>query len=147
MVSTLPIITQVSPLTVADCVEMPYSPVLLLDSKFDVSITDDPAFREACEDGFGGYFEGMYEMDEEQEESLFVARCYSWAEVVEWVVDNALSEEKPGRLLPCVERAGYALGWLSALALTDRSTARRALTVLEALLAPSEKCLRRGLVA
>src|SRR6266567_9192245 len=146
MVSTLPIITKVSPLTVADYVEMPYSPALLLDSKFDASITDDPEFREACKDGFTFYFEEMYEWDEEDDE-VFVERCYTWVEVIESVVDNALSEGEPGRLLPCVERAGFALGWLSALALTDRSMARRALTVLEALLVPSEKRLRRGLVA
>ncbi len=146
MVSTLPVITQVSPLTVADCSDMPYAPVLLLDSKFDASITDDSEFREACEDGFKAYFEEMYEWDEEDDD-VFVERCYTWAEVIESVVDNALSEGEPGRLLPCVERAGFALGWLSALALTDRSMARRALTVLEALLVPSEKRLRRGLVA
>ncbi len=146
MVSTVPMRTQVSPLTVADFVEMPYSPVLLLDSKFDVLITDDSEFREACEDGFKAYFEGMYEMDDEDDD-VFVERCYTWAEVIESVVDNALSEGEPGRLLPCVERAGFALGWLSALALTDRPMARRALTVLEALLTPSAKQLRRGLAA
>ena len=146
MVSTVQVMTRVSPLTAADFVDMSYSPALLLDSKFDVSITDDSEFREACEDGFKAYFEGMYEMDEEDDD-VFVERCYTWAEVIESVVDNALSEGEPGRLLPCVERAGFALGWLSALALTDRSMARRALTVLEALLAPSEKQLRRGLVA
>jgi len=138
--------TQVSPLTVADFVEMPYSPVLLLDSKFDVLITDDSEFREACEDGFKAYFEVMDEMDDEDDD-VFVERCYTWAEVIESVVDNALSEGEPGRLLPCVERAGFALGWLSALALTDRPMARRALTVLEALLTPSAKQLRRGLAA
>ena len=146
MVSTLPVITQVSPLTIADFVEMPYSPAVLLDSKFDASMTYDPEFREASRDGFTFYFEEMYEWDEEDNE-VFVGRCYTWVEVIESVVDNALSEGEPGRLLPCVERAGFALGWLSALALTDRSTARRALTVLEALLVPSDKCLRRGLAA
>ncbi len=146
MVSTVQVMTRVSPLTAADFVDMSYSPALLLDSKFDASITDAPEFREACRDGFTFYFEEMYEWDE-QDNEVFVECRYTWAEVIESVVDNALSEGEPGRLLPCVERAGFALGWLSALALTDRSMARRALTVLEALLAPSEKQLRRGLVA
>ncbi len=146
MVSTVPMRTQIFPLTVADFIDVPYSPALLLDSKFDVSITDDPEFHEACRDGFTFYFGEMYEWDEEDDD-VFVERCYTWVEVIESVVDNALSEGEPGRLLPCVERAGFALGWLSALALTDRSMARRALTVLEVLLAPSEKRLRRGLAA
>ncbi len=146
MVSTVSMITKVSSLTAADFVDLPYSPALLLDSKFDVSITDDAEFREACEDGFKAYFEGMYEMDDEGD-GVFVACCYTWAEVVEQVADSVLSEGCPGRLLPCAERAGFALGWLSALALTDPSMAMRALSVLEALLVPSEKRLRRKLVA
>ena len=143
MTSTVQTMTKVSPLSLADFAVMPYSPAFLLDSKFDASLTDDPDFREGCEFGFVTYFDEMYEADE-QGNDVFVERRYSWAEVVEIVVDEVLSEEM-GRLLPCVERAGVVLGWLSALALTDRAMAERALTVGEALLLPSGKAWRQEL--
>ena len=135
MVSTLSMSVNLSiaPLTLADFAEMPYSPALLLDSKFDATLTDDLAFRGACEFGFLNYFDQMYQ-DDEQGEEVFVERRYEWAEVVEIVVDEVLWEPSAGLVLSCAERAGTLLGWLSALALTERAMARRALTVAETLL-------------
>lgn len=148
MVSTLPmsVITKAASLTAADFVDLPYSPTLLLDSKFNTSITDDVAFREACQSGYLMYFDDMYDWDVEQGCSVFVAERYTWDEVIERVVDNALPEDEFGCWLPCAERVGYTLGWLSALALTERVMAERALLVLEALLVPSIKKMRRNLV-
>jgi hypothetical protein len=148
MVSTLsmPIITQAAPLTVADFNGLPYSPALLLDSKFDAAITDAVAFHEACQGGFEAYFDAMYDWDVEQGRAVFVAERYTWEEVIERVVDNALSEDEFHCLLPCAERVGFTLGWLSALAFTEPAMAGQALVVLEALLVPSAKKMRRNLV-
>ena len=135
MVSTLsmPVKSSVAPLTLADYADMPYSPAFLLDSKFDASLTDNPAFRRACEFGFVTYFDEMYEANE-QGDDVFVERCYGWTEVVKIVVDEVLFNERSGSVLSRAERAGVLLGWLSALALTDRALALRALTVAETLL-------------
>jgi hypothetical protein len=141
------LLMQAAPLTVAEIAEIDYSPVLLLDAKFDVAVTDDPAFRSACEYGFDAYFEDMCEWNESGTETVLVERCSTWAEIVRWVVSNALTEERPGRLLSRGWRAGFGLGWLSALALTRRGEAVRALAVLEAMLTPSEGVLRLDVAA
>jgi len=139
--------TQVSPLTVADCVDMPYSPALLLDSKFDASITDDPEFRAACETGFDAYFESMYQWNEARTDTVFVGRRFSRGGVLAFVAENVFAEDEHDGLLLVGWRGGFLLGWLSALALTDRVTATQALAVVEVLLMPSGKCVRRLLVA
>ena len=143
----VPLLMQAAPLTITELAEIEYSPVLLLDAKFDVAVTDGPAFRSACECGFDAYFEDMREWNEEGTETVLVERCATWAEIVRWVVSNALAEEQPGRLLSRVWRAGFGLGWLSALALTRRSEAIRALAVLEAMLTPSDGVLRLDVAA
>lgn len=146
MLSTLSLSlnTSVAPLTLAEYAEMPYCSALLLDSKFDASLTDAPAFHEACEFGFVTYFDEMYEADE-QDNDVLVERRYSWAEVVKIVVDEALCEEQSGPVLSLAYRAGVMLGWLSALALTDPKMAGQALTVAEALLLPSGKVRQQEL--
>ena len=147
MVSSVPMVTHVFPLTAADCAEMPYASALLLDSKFDASITDDPEFRGACETGFDAYFEEMYAWNEVGDDLVFVEKQYAWREVRTFVVRNAMAHDGRGELLPCGWRAGFVLGWLSALALTDRSVALRALSVVERLLTLHGKRRRWELVA
>src|SRR6266704_6973752 len=117
MVSTVSMITKVSPLTVADCVDLPYSPALLLDSKFDASITDDSEFCEGCETGFDAYFESMYQWNEARTDTVFVQQWFSLGEVLAFVAENVFAEDEHDRLLPLGWRAGFLLGWLSALAL------------------------------
>ena len=133
MVSTVPVRTQVSPLTVADFAELPYSPALLLDAKFDVSITDDPEFRIACRWGFDAYFELMHRLDKASGKSVFVAEVYSWDEVVRFLLNNVMDERGVADDRYRGWRAGFLLGWLSALALTDRVLAVNGLAIVERL--------------
>jgi len=114
--------------------DLPYSPALLLESSFDASITDSDEFRRGCQWGFDAYFEDMYVTGESETELVFVAKCYTWAEIVEFVTQNALGENAPGYFISRDWRAGFGLGWLSALALTNRREAMMGLTMLTALI-------------
>ena len=118
-------------------VDLPYSPALLLHSSFRAAILDDAEFAPACGYGFEAYFEEMYQDNETGTGSVFVARSYSWAEVIDFVMENARSHE--ARFMPpsLAWDAGFVLGWLSAHALVDRPVALMALEVLHRLIASS----------
>ena len=142
MESTVPVITKASLLTIADFVDLPYSPALLLESRFDASVTDDPEFRAACESGFNAYFEHMYELDEEFHER-FVEKRYTWVDLVTFVDETAgVSGSRERNGVSFAWGAGFGLGWLSAHALVKREDA---VLALGRLMARIEK--RRGLVA
>ena len=119
-------------LTVAGYVELPYAPTLLLDSRFGAWVTDDAAFRSACRIGFEVYSEGRCERDSDGK-LMGVEQPYTWAEIVGFVVEQVLYEDRPGYCASVGWRAGFVLGWLSALALVNRAEALRALVVLRAL--------------
>jgi hypothetical protein len=116
MMSTVEMVTQISPLAAADVRGLPYSPALLLDSKLDASITDHPQFGEGCGCGFRSYF-GFQVWDESRDEwvEAEVNTLYPWDVVVRFLTGNVLDEE--GGRHPW--RIGYVLGWLSAFALAD----------------------------
>lgn len=126
----------VTPLAPSHFQHVPYSSALLLPVRFDASITDDLCFADACKGGFEGYFEDMLEWDESGDDFVFVDRCYTWAEVERVICDDLLSTPF---LLPGVApaslafNAGYTLGWLSALALSERALALRGASLLCAL--------------
>src|SRR5437588_5825944 len=117
-------------LTAAAFVDVPYSPAFLLESRFDASITDDPEFPFTCGCGFDAYFAEMFEWNEEHTDLVFVEKCYTWAEVAELVAETMLHEDRPEHIESNASRAGFVLGWLSALALTHRSLALTGLTLL-----------------
>jgi hypothetical protein len=144
MESTVEMVTKVSPLTVADFAEMPYSPALLLESRFDASVTDGPEFRAACESGFGAYFDGLIELDEELYVT-FVEKPHTWADVVA-LVDETLgaTDLQDWRRVSLAWGAGFGLGWLSAHALVKREDAVMALGRLTGGI---ERRLRRESVA
>jgi hypothetical protein len=121
------------PVTVAAFVDVPYSPTLLLESRFDASMTDDGEFRAGCEWGYSAYFEGMFEWNASRTDIVFVEKCYSWSEVVEFVVATGRCRHEP-EPTPHNWRAGFCLGWLSALALTNQYEAVMGLTMLTVLL-------------
>src|SRR6266567_4039785 len=102
-------------LTAAAFVDVPYSPAFLLESRFDA------------------YFAEMFEWNEEHTDLVFVEKCYSWAEVAEVVAETMLHEDRPEHIESDASRAGFVLGWLSALALTHRSLALTGLTLLMVL--------------
>jgi hypothetical protein len=121
-------------LTVAAFAEVPYSPALLLESSFDASVTDSDEFHLGCKWGFDAYFDTMYELGASKAELVFVEKHYTWAEIVEFVIQTVLGEDPPGYVTLRAWRAGFGLGWLSALALTNRREARMGLTMLTTLL-------------
>ena len=108
--------------------EVPYTPAVLLDARFSAALTDDPAFHEACAEGFEMYF-----LEAERE-----AQPYHWAKIVEVVFAAAAPWDMRGvPALPVTWSVGFVLGWLSAHALVDRPVALMALEVLHALIEPS----------
>ncbi len=123
-------------LTAADFRDVPYSPALLLESRFDASITDDDEFAKGCAWGFDAYFEEMFQWNETRTELVFVQKAYTWAEVVSWLIEGVLTGDEPASLTSRAWRAGFLLGWLSALALTRRPMALLGLEVLHALIVP-----------
>lgn len=139
MLNQAQVMIKVSPLTVADFVDLLYSPALLLESRFDASITDDPEFRASCEWGFNAYFELMWEPNALGDDFVFVTKLYTSAEVVASVVRDVWPEKKAMWLVPSLPwRAGYALGWLSALSLIQLREAGEGLAVLTVLVSQIE---------
>jgi hypothetical protein len=96
--------------------EVSYSPVLLLDARLGASITDDPDFCDCCQLGFEVYFD-------------FLPSDGIVADVMMGFVVNNLVDSGDG-VMPLPSAAGLVLGWLSALALTDRSLASQGLDLL-----------------
>lgn len=114
-------------------VDMPYAPSLLLEVALPISVVADDGFSEACRIGFNDYFGGMYQRSSSGE-CLFVERLYTWADVEREVREQVITfPEKYGE--PLSWSAGSALGWLSALALTDRSLALQGAVLVGALVA------------
>src|SRR5438477_3772005 len=120
-------------LTVAAFAEVPYSPALLLESSFDASVIDNDEFHLGCKWGFDAYFDTMYEWGESKAELVFVEKHYTWAEIVEFVIQTVLGEDPPGYVTLRDWRAGVGRGWLSALALTNRCDPRMGRTVWSTL--------------
>lgn len=111
-----------------DLAGIAYSPALLLDGRFDVTITDDPVFDKACEAGFDAFFESMYQHVEGQDGLVFVEREYTLLAVKNEMLQAMLIDLNSSNRLAW--RAGFLLGWLSALALGQRDTALYGLGVL-----------------
>ncbi|GHO51697.1 hypothetical protein [Ktedonobacter robiniae] len=119
--------------TFKDFVSTEYSSAFLLSTRLDTWIVGDSEFQKVCEWGFDGYFESMYCESEDPAQLVLAEQSYSEAEVVQLVVDVVL----PDHMESVASRAGYALGWLSALALIDRQTSLIGLSVWESLLISS----------
>jgi len=123
----------IAPALVTDVIDMPYSPALLLDGRFDVSLTDDPEFHDVCEWGFHSYFDDMWDVrpgatSRGFDDFILVERRYTVAYVMGEVLANMRGTNDAGSsLVRCV---GVSLGWLSALALVQCSEALEGLAVL-----------------
>jgi hypothetical protein len=111
--------------------EVVYTPALLLSVQLDAVLTEQADFAQACERGFNSYFEELY-VDGQDGQFLCVDRVYSLAEVYHVVQESVMSflDMRFGvtSLSWC---AGFALGWLSALALAQPVEAHAALVVLQ----------------
>jgi hypothetical protein len=119
-------------------VDLPYSPVLLLDAHFGADLTDHKDFVTACGEGFEFYFENMYHYGSEDLPEVFEDYFYTWPEVEDVVIENVMlsspGEQVYVRMFGPISlawRAGFVLGWLSALALVDRVLALCGLALLQ----------------
>jgi hypothetical protein len=125
----------VAPLVPSQFQHISFSPALLLPVAFDVLVTTEPGYADGCAGGFACYFEDMREWNDVGDDFVFVDRVYTWAEVERIVCDDLLETCVPPGVTPAPLpfNVGYTLGWLSALALTDRALALRGLSLLSAL--------------
>jgi hypothetical protein len=118
----------------ADFLDIQYSPALLLDGRFHISIVADAAFSEFCEIGFNAYFHEMASYELASNRVVFTNRFYCWDDVKSEVVREVIIDgDKYGERLPV--RVSFTLGWLSALALTDLVLAQAGLELLVKLVA------------
>jgi hypothetical protein len=133
-------VTDALPVVVAPSafVDIPYSPGLLLPVPFDGSITTNPEYQQACKGGFDGYFEMLFTWTENGEYAP-VDRFYSHNDIRQVVVNDVIQgvTEEHSSLAFC---AGDMVGWLSALALTDRSLASYGLSLLVAVIGHLRSC-------
>lgn len=127
----------------ADFKDLPYSPTLLLSVPFDAALTADAEYQESCEWGFNSYFAEMSHWTSDLSRCTFIDRHYSSAHVRQYLLREVGYDPvcNPGRL---ASRAGWGLGWLSALALTDQPLALCGLELLQELVlhdeGDSEEC-------
>ena len=101
--------------------------------RFCASLTFGPEYARACEVGFDAYFDGMWfcENDDDEFGAVFVDRFYTRSEVLRLMIADLVGEENSFFAIPSLAwRAGFWLGWLSALALTDRALVLSVLTEL-----------------
>jgi hypothetical protein len=106
-------------LTPADFQHVSYSPTFLLPARFDASVVADPEYQQALEVGFR-----CFPPDDE---------CRTIEEVENFLEDELDAGFRLGMSLPWT--IGLLHGWLSALALTDRSLALAGLELLPVLVA------------
>lgn len=126
----------------SDFLTLSYAPALLLDVRFPIVVIADAVFSDACEVGFDAYFDEMMS-GSTFEDSYLEDHFYTWDEVERVLCENMSSAY--GDSLPW--RAGFCLGWLSALALTDRPLALRGAELLCLLVASEHRALSAGSVA
>src|SRR5581483_3273368 len=106
------------------------SPALLLDGRLGAAITDDPGFREWCEEGFRVACWAMEEL------ASLGHLPYSRDAIVDFVRGNVfdLDDEGGGFMPRLAEHIGFALGGLSAIALVQLEGAKEGVQELMRLL-------------
>lgn len=123
--------------TPADFQDLPYSPMLLLSAHFDAALAADPEYQESCEWGFNSYFAEMCHWTPDLSRRTFVDRYYSFVHVKQYLLREVVYDPVRNPI-PLACRAGWGLGWLSALALTDRLLALMGLELLQELVSHDE---------
>lgn len=113
-------------LTPADFEDVPYTPALLLRASFDASITSAVDYQEGCKYGFDDCLEMVVSDDPDT-----VKHCTSRSVVCSFVARNLCQDDFD--LSSLAWRIGFVLGWLSALAVTNRSMASVGLDLLTVL--------------
>jgi hypothetical protein len=114
--------------------DLPFNAALLLPVSLDVSLTAHPDFSEGCQCGDSSYFDEMYHVDPSTgDREVFIDHFYTWYEVEKQVREATLfhAERYSSSLSWAV---GFVLGWLSALAFTDRALALRGFDLMVSLM-------------
>ncbi|QBD80538.1 hypothetical protein EPA93_33035 [Ktedonosporobacter rubrisoli] len=117
-----------------DFLEAEYSPALLLPSGFEAAFHADEEFSLGASSGFDTYFEEMWDYTEEK--PIFRNHFYTREEMMRVLLENVLpspSDYSLGHTPSLSYRAGFALGWLSAFAFTDRRMALLGVAALRQL--------------
>jgi hypothetical protein len=109
-----------------DLLDVKYHSGLLLSVSLPASITSDPEYSIACQDGFDGYFEMMYKAVDDG--FVFVDHFYTSQDVIDFVLNNIA--DSGGHLS---WSTGFIHGWLSALAPTDYALAQSGVQILSRL--------------
>jgi hypothetical protein len=123
-------VLQTRSLSPADFQNLPYSSNLLLLAPFDASLTGDPEYEAGCECGFDSYFAEMSHWLPNLTGFFFVDRLHTSASVRDYLLRN-VAYDPVRNPSPLAWSAGWGLGWLSALALTDQSLALMGLELLQ----------------
>ena len=113
--------------------ELHYAPTVLLESKFDASITDHADFPVACAWGYDAYFDEMYQWNADRTAMLFVEHIHTLAEVQAKLIEEDRLADTLAYATPVGWSAGFWLGWLSAFALVRPSDACAGLALLTVL--------------
>lgn len=121
----------------ADFKDLPYSSTLLLSAHFDASLTADPEYQEGCEWGFNYYFAEMHHWTPDMRTYTFIDRHHTSDSVGQFLLRDMIYDPVRNPT-PLAWRAAWCLGWLSALALTDRSLALMGLELLQELVLHDE---------
>ena len=116
-------VVAVACLTFVDFANVPYHPAFLLPARFHASLVSHPEYTSACRGGFDGYLSEGDGLDNPTREGVM-------AFVAEELVCVAFDERFKPEL---AYRAGFVLGWLSALALMDWALALAGLELLHVL--------------
>ncbi len=133
----LPLTSVTRSLTPADFQNLPYSPTLLLSAHFEPSLTADPEYEAGCECGFDSYFTEMHHWLPNLSGYTFIDRYHTPASVKSYLLSNTVYDPVRNPTL-LAWRSGWGLGWLSALALTDRPLALCGLEFLQELVLQDE---------
>ncbi len=141
-VLSMPPLTSVARLrTPADFQDLPYAPAFILEYHGDALLMATADYEQGCKDGFHGYFDEMFVWNESGTDLVFRNQFYTSAEVIALVVNCIVTDryQESRIVIPFAFSVGYALGWLSALSLTNYPVALYGLELLTVLVTQVQK--------
>jgi hypothetical protein len=104
-----------------EIVDVAYHPLLLLPVPFPAAFVQDQEYTAGCACGFNAYFDVMYH------DGVLTPRYYTRPQIYNDLLADMTDDT------PLGWRAGFCLGWLSALALSDAALAANGLRFLSQL--------------
>jgi hypothetical protein len=98
-------------------------------------LAESPLYQRALPYGRGWYFDVMHTLDE-QGHVIRDPLHFERAEIMEMVKDGICPQEKRLLFQPLAWRVGFQMGWLSALAASQKEDVQAAMVILAALVVP-----------